>query len=249
MPPLAELQRQFAQAVMGGNVPAGLFVGAVPPQDALGVHRGTIIAALVNALRLSYPTVLALVGDDFFDQTARIFAEDNLPARACLNDYGDGFAAFLSTFEPAASLSYLPDVARLDRAVETRLHAPARTHRFALDDTTALDLPESLILLRLAYPAHAIRAALGDDTALAAIDMAPAEQVVMVWRKENDAAVTGIHPAAGRFLAALLAGDGADKAFAAALTGTPQDQALHVLQSEIFAASFCTVISNKDNCP
>jgi hypothetical protein len=246
---LAELQRQFARGVMSGDAPAGLFTGTVPPREALAVHRGTIIAALVNALRLSYPTVVALVGDSFFDQTAQIFAEDNLPAAACLNAYGDGFAEFLAAFAPAAALAYLPDVARLDRAVETRLHASAAAHRFALDDTTALDLPQSLMVLRLNFPADDIRAALGDDDAMAAIDMRPAENFVLVRRKGADAAVTQVRPPAGRFLAALLAGSGAEAAFAAALAGTPQAEALSALQADIFTASFCTVISNKEISP
>ena len=119
MPPLAELQRQFARAVMTGEALAGLFAG--PAAEALSVHRDTIMAAMVNALRISYPTVDVLVGEEFFDQACRVFADTHLPGTASLAAYGEGFADFLAGFAPAATLAYLPDVARLDRAVEAAL--------------------------------------------------------------------------------------------------------------------------------
>ena len=39
------------------------------------------------------------------------------PRTAWLDAYGTEFPEFLEHFEPAASLAYLPDVARLERAV------------------------------------------------------------------------------------------------------------------------------------
>jgi hypothetical protein len=250
MPPLAELQRTFAAAVLDGDAPAGLFAGRVTPREALAIHRGTIIGALTNALRLSHPTVEALVGPKFFDQAAGNFVEQNLPKAASLNAYGAGFADFLADFEPAATLPYLPDVARLDRAIEVALHTPAQPRRFALDAAAAIDLPQSLAVLALHYPADEIRAALGDDAALAAIALEPGERFVLVWRKGDEAVVQRIDPAAGRFLQALLAGEGAEAAFQAAAARSSQADALHAIQAGIFAAPFCTIISTtKDSSP
>lgn len=242
MPSLADLQHQFAQAVLTGDAPAALFAGCVPYGEALAIHRGTIMGALVNALRLSYPTVDALVGEEFFDQTCRTFAEANLPITASLAAYGGGFADFLADFVPAAALPYLPDIARLDRAIETALHAPLLWQRFGLDAAASINLPQSLAVLRLTYPADEIRAALGDDEAMAAIVNLPAEYFILVWRKGFDAAVQRVSAPAGRFLAALLAGSGADAAFRAAVAAAPEAEAVRAIQTDIFAASFCTVI-------
>jgi len=236
MPPLAELQQDFARAVLTGEVPPGLFTGRVPAQAALSIHRDTIIGALGHALRLSYPTVEALVGADFFDATARLFAEQNLPRAAALAAYGEGFADFLAAFAPAASLPYLPDVARLDRAVEAALRAPLATRRVVLDAAASLVLPQSLAVLFLMHPADEIRAALGDDDALAAIDLAAAPRAVLVWRTGDEAAVRRVSPASGRFLAALLAGD------ETAIAQASDAEALAAIQAEIFAAPFCTII-------
>ena len=244
MPPLAELQHGFVRAVMTGNSPDARFAGHVPIADALAVHRDTVMDALVNALRISYSTVDALVGEEFFGHAARLFAQANPPRVASLAVYGEGFADFLAHFGPVAALAYLPDAARLDRAVETALRAPELPQRFALDAATCIALPQSLVVLRLEYPADEIRAALGDDAALAAIDTRPGARFVLVWRKGFGAAVQRVQTAAGSFLASLLRGNGAGAAFDAAIAAAPEVDAMRAIQADIFAASFCAVISN-----
>src|SRR4029077_8810643 len=46
------------------------------------------------------------------------------PRRACLYEYGEGFADFLAGFAPVRHLAYLPDVARLEEAINASLHSP-----------------------------------------------------------------------------------------------------------------------------
>jgi hypothetical protein len=236
MPHLAELQQSFSHAVLAGTVPALAFApGRVSAAAALQVHRNTVMGALVNALRLSHPTVDALVGADFFDHVASLFAEAQPPKTARLSGYGEGFAAFLEAQVP---LPYLGDVARLDWAIERALLAPAATRRFALEAHVALELPVSLAVLRLHHPAAEIRAAIGDDAALAAIDLLPAPRAVLIWRSGQGAVTRAISTVAADFLETLLAGRGADDALAAA----GSEAALPVLLSEIFTASFCTIV-------
>ncbi len=243
MPPLADLQQDLARTIMAGTAPVAWFAGRIPPAEALAVHRGTIMGVLTNALRLTYPTVEALVGEKFFDRAASIFAQENLPTRAWLAAYGENFADFLQDFAPAAALPYLADVALLDRAIETALRARAKCRRFALDPGIAIAVPESLGVLPLTYPADEIRAGLGDDAAMAAIDITPAERFVLVWRKGQEAAVRRVDAAPGRFLMALLAGADAGAALEAAMAGISEARAMAAIQRDIFTASFCTVIS------
>jgi hypothetical protein len=249
MPPLAELQRGFVRAVLGDDVPTNLRTGHVPPDEALCIHRDTVFGALTHALRLSYPTVDALVGAAFFERICDVFARQNPPKVASLAAYGEGFADFLAGFRPVAALPCLPDVARLDRAVESALRSPARWRRLMLDEAVAIDLPESLAMLPLTHPADEIRAAIDDDDALAAIDTRPAERFVLVWRKGGEAAVRRPSPAAGCFLSRLLAGDGAEAALQAAIAKSPEAEALQAIQAEIFATPFCTVVSTVSESP
>ena len=116
MPPLADLQQDFARAILAGAMPdVALAPGHVPAADAMRVYRNTVIGALVNALRLTYPSIDALLGEAFFDQAAATFAKAHPPASGRLAGYGEGFIAFLPGHVP--SLPYLADVARLDWAM------------------------------------------------------------------------------------------------------------------------------------
>ena len=240
MLPLAELQRGFARAVLAGDA-AGMNIaqGRVSAAAALQVHRNTIIGALVNALRLTYPSVDALVGEAFFDQAASAFAEHNPPATARLAGYGEGFADFLAAHVP--SLPYLRDVARLDWAVDRALSCTAATQRMALDECVALERPVSLNLLALSWPADVIKAALGDDAALQGIDMTPSHRWLLVWRSGRHAMTRAITAPAAAFMEAMLAQRGSIQAIEAAIALSAD--APRVIQSEIFAASFCTIIS------
>ena len=118
MPALLELQQTLRAQLLGE---------ALPPDQAgalrVAIYRNTCLSTLVNALRLSFPVVQRLVGAEFFDGSAREFIRRHPPASAWLNDYGAGFAGFLSSFAAAATLPYLADVARLEWSVNCALHA------------------------------------------------------------------------------------------------------------------------------
>ena len=126
MPSLLELQREFRTAVLAdAALPPSLIRGGhVSAAARLAIYRNNVIGNLTRALRLGFPAVERLVGEDFFAGTAQRFIEAHPPSVADLNQYGEGFADFLASFEAAASVPYLADVARLERAVSRALHAP-----------------------------------------------------------------------------------------------------------------------------
>ena len=114
MPELAHFQRAFCGDLLHPVGAAGES-SAAPFRVALTVHRNTVVKALVDALAANYPTVAQLVGAEWFRACAIEFIQMN-PARSpVLALYGEAFPGFLAAFPPAASLPYLPDVARIDR--------------------------------------------------------------------------------------------------------------------------------------
>jgi hypothetical protein len=96
-------------------------------------------------------------------------------------------------------------------------------------------------VLRLAYPAAAIRDALDDDAALGRLDLTPGRHAHALWRAPDGAAIRDLDPASAAFLEALLRGATADAALAAALA---ERDDLSVLQAEIFAAPFARLTLN-----
>lgn len=236
MLPLADLQRRFAgEILMDGTLPFTI-TGRLQAREALRIHRNTVLGALTGALRISYPTVDALVGEVFFDQAAALFAQSEPPRTASLSGYGRGFADFLAAFPPCAGLPYLADVARLDFAIEQAANAPSGDRTLSLDAGLATTFPQSLTALKLNYPADEIRAAIGDDAALATITPDARERYAIVWRDERDVHMRRIQNPSGRFLQSLLAGAPP----AQALAGADDDlnRAFTAIQSDLFTAPF-----------
>ncbi|MBK6007317.1 putative DNA-binding domain-containing protein [Ramlibacter ginsenosidimutans] len=233
MPALLELQHAMHARLAGvsnDDAPAWIQAPAAEVAERLAVYRGTVLDTLVRALRLSHPTVHRLVGDAFFHGAGRLFAQQHLPASADLDRYGDGFSQFLQDFAPCATLTYVPDVARLDRAVHRALHAEdAEPLAFgALAAAAASTDPDrlrfvahpSVSLLCSPFPVDAIwRAVLQqDDDAMAAVDLDSGPVHLIVERVAGSVEVTRIAasewPASqcllqGRPLAELLDAPGA----------------------------------------
>jgi len=243
VPPLADLQHSFCRALLTGTAPALAFApGRVPAAAALEVHRNTVIGALVGALRLSYPSVDRLVGEEFFDHAAAAFVEVHPPTVARLTGYGEDFAVFVQNLAP--SLPYLRDVARLDWTLERVLLAPGTGRRFVLDESACVILPASLVSLRLDHPAAEIRASLEDDAALAAIDLSPAPRGLLAWRDNRHAMLRPAALSTVAFISALFDGQSTEAALAVA-SDAPPDTVMQALQNDIFAAPFCQVIQGE----
>lgn len=121
MPSLRELQSEFAAAVFGDDAPPSLLMWCAGshPESGLEAYRRSVLANLAAAVRTTYPVVGAIVGDAFLDAAARRYALARPSASGDLNAYGSDFGDFLAAFDPAASLPYLPDVARLEWRVHT----------------------------------------------------------------------------------------------------------------------------------
>jgi hypothetical protein len=238
VPDLLTFQTRMAEALLTGRYDAvtdAVEPGLLAALEALAVHRNTALHGLVNALRLSHPTVDALVGEDFFDQAARAFIAAEPPASVWLTGYGERFADFLGAYEPVRALPYLADVARFDFAVEQVGAEAAGLDGASLDLGEALlTLDGSLRLVVLHYPAAAIRDLIGqDEERLAELDMSRRRHVLAMWRLVDGAGLRVLRPASAAFVAAMLAGEDPSDLVAEA--------DLETLQTEVFAAPFARI--------
>lgn len=93
------------------------FVSAIdaPASGAVAVYRNTIIHGAVEALRANYPVVEQILGSEMAQQVAVDFATQCPPRRPVLALYGARFAEWLEAQPWIEELSYLPDVARVER--------------------------------------------------------------------------------------------------------------------------------------
>ena len=127
MPSLPELQAAFARAVIERDErPLADWIVAQRGLDAqarIGIYRTNVMGNYRSALREVYPVVLALVGEPFFNRAADSYASRHPSRSGDLNDFGGEFGDFLAGWPSAAQLAYLPDMARLEWAVERAFHA------------------------------------------------------------------------------------------------------------------------------
>lgn len=207
---LLEVQRAMQGRLMDGDasIVAMLADGVVP--DRLDIYRNTVLLTLTKVLRLCYPAVSKLVGEDFFNGAAEIFAAGHLPQAAYLDQYGGDFPEFLRGFEPARALVYLADVARLEWAVNGALHAPDAVP-LDMQALATVEADNSLQVrlvphpcvrwLRASYPADEIWCAVvnDDDRALGTIDLGAGPAHLLVERNASGVAVLRLDEATWRF--------------------------------------------------
>jgi hypothetical protein len=242
MTSLREFQRSFRAALLGeADVPAEIRGGMPDAGARLDIYRNNVIANLTGALALTFPAVERLVGAEFFAAAAGRFIAAVPPASADLYEYGAEFAEFLAGFPPVHGLAYLPDVARLEWAVNRALHAPVVV---PLSAGAVASIPAerhadlrfrphpSLSLLRLSHAAHAIWQAVltpePEDRAarLAAIELAAGDDFLTVVRAPFGLDVFCLPPDGFRLAYALQQGcrlgdalDGIGEADASAVLG------------------------------
>jgi hypothetical protein len=228
---LAEFQRRMAADILHES-----------PQDAVEVHRGTVLSGLVNALQLTFPTVVKLTGVEFFEQVATAYAREHPPRSAVLYFYGDGFPDYLHCNDSARTLHYLRDVASFDLAIDRAAQWAVTFHgnAIAIDPKLEVHLASSLSCLQVDYPVDLLRDALDAERPdqLPALDMTPRERHFAIWGGPDGAAVKPLSPAAAAFLNILLAGGTAADALRQATEHTSPADAVAAIQTELLQASF-----------
>jgi hypothetical protein len=229
---LAERQHEFASALLDGARPSppGL-VGhdGIPSPRRFAVYRNNVAAGLIGTLKDNYPAVHRIVGDEFFRAMAALFATAHPPSSPIMLDYGAGLADFIEAFEPASSLPYLADVARIERAWIEAYHAPdaasltAEAFRSVGQERLAdirLTLHPSLRLTQSNYPALSIWRMNVDGGTPGPIDLNSGEDA-MIIRPEAEVVVHQLPPGAAAFIKILDEGKTPATAAIAALEATP----------------------------
>ena len=160
---LLKSQSLFSEALTAPDMPmpedvaAGLNDDAVSRQSKrFDVYRNNVVATVVDALGESFPTVKALVGDEFFTALARAYFEFQAPSSPLLFRYGETFGAFLDGFGPVQeSVPYLADLARLEFARLQAYHS-ADVDMLGVNALSEVPQADMADIRLLAHPSLAI---------------------------------------------------------------------------------------------
>ncbi|MGH8278234.1 MAG: HvfC/BufC family peptide modification chaperone [Gammaproteobacteria bacterium] len=226
-PALPELQRRFLAALYDESEPGPIEAIAgngLEPSARLRIYRRSCSETQMGTLRTTYPAILTLVGDKFFDQTAHGYRSHYPSGSGNLQGFGAQFADYLQSLPAARELPYLPDAARLEwQRQQTALAAdaepiPPDVFARVLTDTDApvrLGLHPSLHWLASRYPVLTIWGYATTPTSERLTLPEHGENVVL-WRDKSEVAMAEVNAASLACIEALARGDSLDDAQAAA---------------------------------
>lgn len=231
MPSLPELQHDIRAALLGDDprAPRAIVADGLAPEARLAVYRHHVLTSLTAALEATFPVVVRLVDHRFFRFACDRYVRAEPPAGPCLFEYGATFPDFLAAFEPCRHLPWLPDVARLEWAMNAALHAPdaepvttdaLRARPAGTLEALDLALHPSVTLLESAWPVDAVWRANqegGDGVA----DLDGGGVRLCVWRLGDDVVFRRLTPATFAFRRALAPEGRVAAAAAAALDAEP----------------------------
>lgn len=215
---LTEVQEEFAAALRdpAADVPGDIAgLDGRPATRRFAVYRNNVIVGLVGAVAGAYPAVARIVGEDFFNAMARAYVRAAPPTSPLLVEYGEGYAAFIEGFEPAGSLPYLPDIARIEWAWREAYHSAEAvplgpTDLAGIDET---DLPAltvtvhpSLRIVRSRYPALKIWRMNVRDEPVVPVDLGAGGEDTLIVRPEAEVEIRLLPPGGARFIEALAVG-------------------------------------------
>lgn len=172
------------------------FINSNFPQERFDVYRQTIFENMINALKITYPGVLKLLGEDCANSVAYAYSktDQNLPKTGCLDDFGGNFPEFLSTLEQLSELPYLKDYAHYEWLKHLAYIA---TDAKPIEPSDLMSIPEdeidhvtfhfcpSVYLFRSRYPLFDVHEVV-EDSAAKAITLNQEEAYGIISRKDND---------------------------------------------------------------
>jgi hypothetical protein len=242
---LRELQRQFQQAVLGGEtfeIAAVIRGDGLDPAERIGIYRNHAFATLGASLQGTFPMVCRLVDERFFAYAAHEYVREHPPHSRCLVEYGADFPDFLADFEPCKALSYLADVARFEWALKTadsmREVAPLPPQTLAEVPTNhaayvALRMQPSVSYVSSPWPIDAIWQA-NLKSEVPSVDLASGDARLEIRRTGGAVAWRRLDPATFAFRTALADGVVLAAAMAAATQQNPAFDLAAAVQ-QIFA--------------
>lgn len=160
---LESIQRQFCQSLFVPE-PNLDFIESDNAADRFAIYRHTIQENLRHALELTFPGIWVLLGCDCANGAAYLFIKqaENFPTTGCLDDWGEGFPAFLATIEELKSLPYLSDFAKFEWLNHVAYGAKDETVLKAKDlqkitEDTVFIFHPSVCFFASSYPIHHIQ--------------------------------------------------------------------------------------------
>lgn len=231
-PALPELQRRFLAALYDDAAPGPVdaIVGhGLEPAARLRIYRHSCSAIQTGALHTTFPAVLALIGEGFFDSTVHAYRRAYPSASGNLQSFGANFAEYLAGLPALAAFAYVPDVARLEWQRQLTVLAADGVPLPAVGVAQQLARAEGALTIGLHPSAHVLAsshpvltiwryatAPTSDD-----LQLAGTGEPVVLWREDGEVAMASPDAASFACISALARGLTLGDAYAAGQASDP----------------------------
>jgi hypothetical protein len=244
MPTLLELQMEFLHAISGAPG-GGTFLqhairpSGLAPARRLAIYANNAEANYLASLRASFPAILRLVGEAYFNQCGRELRRTHPSRSGDLQHVGAAFPPYLAARHRDDAYRYLGDVARLEWLYQEALTAadhdsldlgalaavpPARY------EALCFSLHPSVRLFASPFPAHAIwDANVGSAAEPEPLDLDQGADRLLLHRTARGIVFQQLKPGEWAFLHGLACTCGFGAAVAAATQADPEFDAVAVL--------------------
>jgi hypothetical protein len=219
---LHDLQAAMGCAMLGGDATlaeASVHGDGLGAAARLAVYRHHVLGSLTAVLESIYPVVVRLVDARFFRYAADRYIHAHPPLRPCLFEYGATFGDFLARFTPTRHLAYLPDVARLEWALNAALNAPDLEVAMpqTLSPASSVAFHPSVSLLRSSWPIDSIWRANQPGHEGEVVDLQTGGVCLQIWRVGDEVVFRRLSIAEDALRRALTSAGRLDAAAEAAL--------------------------------
>jgi hypothetical protein len=246
---LREVQRGFTAAALFADTAAiadlGIVAGTIGAAARIAIYRKNVLGNYRQALSATYPVVRRLVGGPLFDAAIEAFVRAHPSRQGDINRYGGELGRFLAAYPPARRLAYLPDVARVEWAVD---QANIAAEAPPLDLTALAAVPVEAVgelrfnlhpsahIVASPYPVFRIWRVnqpgyTGDDR----VDLSEGGDVLLVRRGPDGVTIERLAAGERAFLAALARNDRLEDAEKRAARTEASFDVAHVLRRYVEA--------------
>lgn len=221
---LKELQDNLLENIMENDLSPEFIKqnGGIDTADRLGVHRDTILENFISSLKINYPGVWRLIGEDCARGVALAYShdKDHLQNRENMNFFGDRFPEFLNNFASTRHLDYLPDFASLEwirsrsyEAVNEEYLSAQDMQEFFIngDENGKLILNSSVYFLESKFPLENIQRLL-DNPEIKELNLDDSSSHIIVCRVQGKIETLYLSKNQWQFLYNLNNGDAIGKA-------------------------------------
>jgi hypothetical protein len=116
---LQQTQNEFSLNLLSSELEPQLAIsGPVDPKQLLQLYRNNFVVSLTEMLEAVFPVCEQLVGEEFFKQLSKAYIVSCPLTEASLENYGEGFAAFIEQSPQTESVPFLAPMAQLEWNLE-----------------------------------------------------------------------------------------------------------------------------------